>query len=382
MRKKNNQLNDSFRHKNKIDPQNVNKINNFEKVYLHQKKGDNPSSLVDVNDEWPYSHKRSYRSPKEINKFVKEKKLKYKKKANNDELQKNTKLFIKFKNLYNLNYKGVNNNLPINQDKDKIKEKENNKEKDKDIKEKIISTKINNINKPNKERHNNSGLKRKKEANEYYVGNDSLINNNSTLIDPNEYYLNVLESQQLLVNSGLNKIENESDEETEELTDNIEDINNNLIGPNDGNTSKEQIQNIIKKQSKGMKQNNINNNLNINNIKNNLNIFTKEKITAFDDCLDGGRSECLYSALESLTLKRLYGNAELKAVLKDELVTQLLYEIKLTVINMQIEQVEQDLKAAQAAGDWDQQAQLLAYQPQLIAQRNEICKILGNRVGV
>ena len=270
--KKNNQLNDSFRHKNKIDPQNVNKINNFEKVYLHQKKGDNPSSLVDVNDEWPYSHKRSYRSPKEINKFVKEKKLKYKKKANNDELQKNTKLFIKFKNLYNLNYKGVNNNLPINQDKDKIKEKENNKDKDKDkdIKEKIISTKINNINKPNKERHNNSGLKRKKEANEYYVGNDSLINNNSTLIDPNEYYLNVLESQQLLVNSGLNKIENESDEETEELTDNIED-NNNLIGPNEGNTSKEQIQNIIKKQSKGMKQNNINNNLNINNIKTNLN---------------------------------------------------------------------------------------------------------------
>ena len=65
-----------------------------------------------------------------------------------------------------------------------------------------------------------------------------------------------------------------------------------------------------------------------------------------------------------------------------ELVTQLLYEIKLTVINMQIEQVEQDLKAAQAAGDWSKQAQLLSYQPQLIAQRNEICKILGNRVGI
>ena len=65
-----------------------------------------------------------------------------------------------------------------------------------------------------------------------------------------------------------------------------------------------------------------------------------------------------------------------------ELVTQLLYEIKLTVINMQIDQVEQELKAAQAAGDWDKQAQLLTYQPQLIAQRNEICKILGNRVGV
>ncbi len=63
-----------------------------------------------------------------------------------------------------------------------------------------------------------------------------------------------------------------------------------------------------------------------------------------------------------------------------ELVTQLLYEIKLTVINMQINELEQNLKAAQASKDVNRQMQLLATQPALLTQRNEICKILGNRV--
>ena len=63
-----------------------------------------------------------------------------------------------------------------------------------------------------------------------------------------------------------------------------------------------------------------------------------------------------------------------------ELVTRLLYEMKLTVINLQIEQLETGLKEAQANGNIKQQFELLAQQPQLMAQRNEICKILGNRV--
>ena len=63
-----------------------------------------------------------------------------------------------------------------------------------------------------------------------------------------------------------------------------------------------------------------------------------------------------------------------------ELVTQLLFEIKLTVINMQIDQLEQDLKEAQAQGDLKRQFELLKTQPALIAGRNEICKILGNRI--
>ena len=62
------------------------------------------------------------------------------------------------------------------------------------------------------------------------------------------------------------------------------------------------------------------------------------------------------------------------------LVTQMLYEIKLTVCNMQIEQIEADLKAAQTDNDWERQKMLLAHQPKLLAYRNEICKLLGNRV--
>ena len=63
-----------------------------------------------------------------------------------------------------------------------------------------------------------------------------------------------------------------------------------------------------------------------------------------------------------------------------ELVTQLLFEIKLTVINMQIAELEQGLKEAQANNDIDRQLQILAHQPELIQARNEICKLLGNRV--
>ena len=63
-----------------------------------------------------------------------------------------------------------------------------------------------------------------------------------------------------------------------------------------------------------------------------------------------------------------------------ELVTQLLYEIKLTVINIQIDDLENRLKQAQASGDVNAQLQLLKHQPELLAARNDLCKVLGNRV--
>ena len=63
-----------------------------------------------------------------------------------------------------------------------------------------------------------------------------------------------------------------------------------------------------------------------------------------------------------------------------ELVSRFIYELKLTVVNKQIEDLENNLKQAQTEGDWDRQMQLLAHQPELLSLRNEICKILGNRV--
>jgi hypothetical protein len=47
---------------------------------------------------------------------------------------------------------------------------------------------------------------------------------------------------------------------------------------------------------------------------------------------------------------------------------------------MQISELDQRMKEAQVAKDVNLQMQLLATQPELISRRNEICKILGNRV--
>lgn len=63
-----------------------------------------------------------------------------------------------------------------------------------------------------------------------------------------------------------------------------------------------------------------------------------------------------------------------------ELVPQLLLELKYTVINDRIDQLEQTLKKAQESGDWELMKELLAGQPQLLAIKNEIAKALGNRV--
>ena len=73
----------------------------------------------------------------------------------------------------------------------------------------------------------NKSKKRYKEINAYYVGTDS-SRSGSTILDLNEYYLNILESQQLVVNSRLNRIDNYySNNEKNDKNNN--DINNNDI---------------------------------------------------------------------------------------------------------------------------------------------------------
>lgn len=84
-------------------------------------------------------------------------------------------------------------------------------------------------------------------------------------------------------------------------------------------------------------------------------------------------------AIDMITDKYQFAKPD-NTVQLGELVTRLLFEIKLTVINMQIEQLEVGLKEAQAQNDWNRQMQLLAHQPKLLQARNEICKVLGNRV--
>ena len=84
-------------------------------------------------------------------------------------------------------------------------------------------------------------------------------------------------------------------------------------------------------------------------------------------------------AIDMIAEKYRFVNSDGDAHL-GELVTQLLYEIKLTVVNRQIDELEARLKQAQADGDFNVQMQLLAHQPQLLQARNDLCKLLGNRV--
>ena len=175
-----------------------------------------------TNDNYPYSHKRSYRKPEELKNFLKSKRKQERKEKKSKEIENNKKLFIRFKNLYNLSMKDL-----FDDQYQKI---------DPTPKGKMVKSKSN-------YNYNNSPRK-KKEINEYYIGTEHSLKNNSTLVDQNEYFLHILESQQLLVNSKLKRIENISDDESKGENENeeVNDTENNNI-----NNSKEQINKITDK---------------------------------------------------------------------------------------------------------------------------------------
>ena len=281
-----------------------------------------------INDEKNYSSKdkKNHRSTREINEYLREKKIKNKQIEETKQLEKNKKLFLRFKNLYNLNMKDykdyaktINHHktkkqIPINSNNQKQKKLKNNHlEERKDDKTNMDINRNKNINYENaypisnkyftyniyvnnniNNSHNNNNIgnsiRKKKEINEYYIGNDSTLRNNSTLVDVNEYFLNILESQQLLVNSKLKKIDNTTESnkvmniqenidiennrtnnDNDEIS-NINDINelkNNLI-INELNVSKEQIKKIIDREKTG--------NSNSKNSEDILNASSIEKI--------------------------------------------------------------------------------------------------------
>lgn len=63
-----------------------------------------------------------------------------------------------------------------------------------------------------------------------------------------------------------------------------------------------------------------------------------------------------------------------------ELLMRLILELKYTIVNQRIDQLEQMMKEADANGDHNLVMQLLASQPQLLSVKNAISKQLGNRV--
>ena len=88
----------------------------------------------------------------------------------------------------------------------------------------------------------NNSSKKKKEINEYYIGTENSMKNNSTLVDQNEYFLHILESQQLLVNSKLKKIDNISDTESK-----VENEEETYLDNNEIENTKEQLNKITDK---------------------------------------------------------------------------------------------------------------------------------------
>ena len=60
-----------------------------------------------TNDNYPYSHKKSYRKPEELKTFLKLKRMQERKDKKSKEIENNKKLFIRFKNLYNLSMKDL-----------------------------------------------------------------------------------------------------------------------------------------------------------------------------------------------------------------------------------------------------------------------------------
>ena len=219
-------INDSFRHKsniikNKSDLFEIDK--KYSTIQFQNKETENNNS-----DDFPFAKKRNNRKNEELVEFIRRKKIKEKEEEKNKEYEKKKKLFEIFKNLsnlkdsYNHNYTSMNNNSSIFK------------------------------------RRNRANFLKYKEINEYYIGTDS-SRNGSTILDLNEYYLNILESQQLLVNSGLNKIN--------DLSLSLE--KNNNLDLNDKN-----IENYNETNLKQM-----NNTLNINNSKN-INYVNEDELNA------------------------------------------------------------------------------------------------------
>ena len=189
-------LNDSFRHKNEY----INNKENYAYSSINQKKKYNNNKINlnkikknsiktadshETKDDYPFSHRKTYRSPDELNRYIKNKKIKNKEIEERKIGKKNKELFIKYKNLCTLN-----NNY-------------NNCYK------KFSPNYYNTISIKYKTHTAGFGIKdRKRENTKILLSNESFKNNNnSTLIDANEYYLDILESKKLIIKNIYSKTE-------------------------------------------------------------------------------------------------------------------------------------------------------------------------------
>ena len=159
---------------------------------------------------------------------MKNKKIKNKEIEEQKIYKKNKELFIKYKNLCTLN----NNNCYKKYSPDYYN---------------TISIKY-------KTHTSGFGFKdKKRENNKIILGNESFKNNNSTLIDANEYYLNILESKKLIIKNIYSKTETHFYNNKNNDLKNIDEYFNNKKSNNiqnnnlNENNKKEMIRKISKK---------------------------------------------------------------------------------------------------------------------------------------
>ena len=246
----NRKINDSFRHKSlNIKPNSIEKIDKKNKSNNLQDLKDSQNNQKDknkikiqqneeTNEGLPFANKRSVRTLEELAEYTRKKKIKKRREEEKKEYNKKKKLFEIFKNLSNLkeSYNHNNfNNLSMNMNIDNM----NNMNYVNNINNNSISSSM--------IKRKNKAKKKRKEVNTYYVGTDS-SKSSSTVLDANEYYLNILESQQLVVNSKLNRIDNNAPEE----------INNNdeiYINDNNNNAENAKINNYLNDEDINQKVN-------------------------------------------------------------------------------------------------------------------------------
>ena len=151
------------KNENKNPPKSLN-INTYKNNNKEKKKNDK------IVDGYLFTNKKNYRKKEELNIFTKKKNSKEKKRKEKNETEKTKKIYKKFKNLYKLCLENLNF---INQQKNR----------------KTLNIKGQNIDQ----------IRKRRVRNNYYVGFDK-TKNDSTFIEPKEYFLTLYQSKQLITN--------------------------------------------------------------------------------------------------------------------------------------------------------------------------------------
>ena len=161
-----------IKNEHKIMPKSLN-INTYK-----NNKSNSMNDELKNDDGYLFAHKKNHRNKKELKIFTQKKNSEEKKNLKEKEKEKTKKLYKKFKNLYKLNIENI-----------KLINQQNNRK----------SLNINN--------QNSIKLRERRLKNNNYK--DKINNNDSTYIEPKDYFFTLYKSRQLIINSNI-EIDNEN----------------------------------------------------------------------------------------------------------------------------------------------------------------------------